>query len=222
MNGPEVYATVFSLGPGKTDVNVIWAGSDDGLVHVTRDGGKTWTNVTPKDMPEFGRVSQIDASAFDAGTAYVAVKTPAARRHRAVHLPHARLRPARGRRSSTASAPNDYVHAVREDPTRRGLLYAGTQHGVYISYDDGDHWESLSLNLPDVPVADLVVEDERARRSRTHGRGFYVLDNIAPLRQMTPAISASTGSVPVHAGRCDSLGAVRRRSSTGSSARRQA
>ena len=76
MNSPEIYATVFSLAPGKTDVNVIWAGSDDGLVHVTRDGGKTWTNVTPKDMPDLGRVSQIDASAFDAGTAYIAVKKP--------------------------------------------------------------------------------------------------------------------------------------------------
>ena len=76
MNGPEVYATIFAIGPGKTDVNVLWAGSDDGLVHVTRDGGKTWANVTPKEMPEFGRVSQIDASAFDAGTAYVAVKKP--------------------------------------------------------------------------------------------------------------------------------------------------
>ena len=76
MNGPEVYATVFALAPGKTDVNVLWAGSDDGLIHVTRDGGKTWTNVTPKDMPEFGRVSIIDASSFDAGTAYAAVKRP--------------------------------------------------------------------------------------------------------------------------------------------------
>ena len=78
--------------------------------------------------------------------------------------------------------PNDYVHAVREDPTRRGLLYAGTQHGVYVSYDDGDHWQSLSLNLPDVPVSDLMVE-ANAIAIATHGRGFYILDDIAPLRQ---------------------------------------
>ena len=93
MNSPEIYATVFALAPGKTDVNIIWAGSDDGLVHLTRDGGKNWTNITPKDMPDLGRVSQIDASSLDAGTAYVAVKKPLLDGLRAVPLPHARLRP---------------------------------------------------------------------------------------------------------------------------------
>ena len=192
MNSPEVYATVFALGPGKTDVNVIWAGSDDGVVHVTRDGGKTWTNVTPPDMPEFGRVSSIDASAFDAGTAYLAVKQPLLDDFAPVHLPDARLRHAPGRRSSPAFPPTDYVHAVREDPTRRGLLYAGTQHGVYVSFDDGDRWQPLSLNLPDVPVVDLVVEDNDLAIA-THGRGFYILDDIGPLRQCGSAVAAADG-----------------------------
>ena len=147
MNGPEVYATVFAIGPGKTDVNIIWAGSDDGLINVTRDAGKTWTNVTPKDMPDFGRVSIIDASKFDPAVAYVAVKRPLLDDF----APYIFRTKDFGRtwtKIVTGITPNDYVHAVREDPTRKGLLYAGTQHGVYVSFDDGDHWQSLSLNLP--------------------------------------------------------------------------
>ncbi|MEO7273014.1 MAG: glycosyl hydrolase [Vicinamibacterales bacterium] len=181
MNAPEVYGTIFAIGPGKKDVNTIWTGSDDGLVHVTRDGGKTWTNVTPKGMPDFGRVSQIDASSFDPAAAYVAVKKPLLddlapyvfRTHDfgKTWMPIV-----------TGLKPNDYVHVVREDPTRRGLLYAGTQHGAYVSFDDGDHWERLSLNLPDTQVSDLIVEANSLAIS-THGRGFYILDDIAPLRQ---------------------------------------
>ena len=139
MNSPEIYGTVFSLAPGKTDVNIIWAGSDDGIVHVTRDGGKTWTNVTPKDMPDFGRVSQIDASSFDAGTALRRGEEAAARRLRAVHLPHARLRHGPGRRSSPASRPNDYMHvgargsdapraALRRHAARRLRLVRRRRH----------------------------------------------------------------------------------------------
>jgi len=193
MNGPEVYATVFTLGPSKRDVNILWAGSDDGLINVTRDGGKTWTNVTPKEMPEFGRVSIIDASAFDPATAYAAVKRPllddkAPYIFRTTDFGRTWTRIVNGIRA------DDYVHAVREDPTRRGLLYAATQHGVYISYDDGARWESLSLNLPDVPVSDLVVEANDLVIA-THGRGFYVLDDIAPIRQYAPAMSSATDVV---------------------------
>jgi len=180
MNAPEVYATVFALGPGKTDVNVLWAGSDDGVVSVTRDGGKIWSTVTPKDMPEFGRVSQIDASAFDAGAAYVAVKKPLLDDLK----PYIFRTHDYGRtwtRIVNGLGPTDYVHVVREDPARRGLLYAGTQHGVYVSYDDGDRWEPLSLNLPDVQISDLVVEDHDLAIA-THGRGFFILDNIATVR----------------------------------------
>jgi photosystem II stability/assembly factor-like uncharacterized protein len=181
MNGPEVYATVFAIGPGKTDVNVIWAGSDDGLIHVTRDGGKTWTNVTPQGMPEFGRVSIIDASAFDAGTAYAAVKRPLLDDF-APYIFRTRDFGRTWTKIVNGIGPKDYAHVVREDPTRKGLLYAGTQHGAYISFDDGDHWQSLQLNLPDTQVADLIVEGNDLAIA-THGRGFYILDNVGLLRQ---------------------------------------
>jgi photosystem II stability/assembly factor-like uncharacterized protein len=189
MNGPEVYAVLFSVGPSKVNVNTIFVGSDDGLVHVTRDFGKTWTNVTPKEMPEFGRVSQIDASKFDAGTAYISVRRPLLDDR----TPYIFKTADYGRtwtKIVNGLGAEDYVHAVREDPTRRGLLYAGTQHGVYVSYDDGANWQALSLNMPDVPVADLIVERDELVIA-THGRGFWILDNIAPLRQATPAVLAA-------------------------------
>lgn len=190
MNSPEIYGTVFSLAPGKTDVNVIWAGSDDGVVQVTRDGGKTWANVTPREMPDLGRVSQIDASSFDAGTAYVAVKRPLLEDF----SPYVFRTHDFGRtwtKVVNGIAARDYVQAVREDPVRRQLLYAGTAHGFYISFDDGDTWQPMSLNLPDTPVADVWVEANDVVIA-THGRGFYVLDDVAPLRQYSAAIASST------------------------------
>jgi len=191
MNGPEVYAVIFSIGPSKRDVNVIWTGSDDGLVHLTRDGGATWRNVTPSGMPAFGRVSQIDASAFDVGAAYVSVRRPllddkAPYIFRTHDFGRTWTRIVNGIRS------DDWVHAVREDPTTRGMLYAATQHGVYVSYDDGDSWQSLSLNLPDVPVSDLIVRGKDIVIS-THGRGFYVLDDVGPLREYATWRAANRG-----------------------------
>ena len=142
MNSPEIYATVFSLAPGKKDINVLWAGSDDGIVHVTRDHGKTWTNVTPPDMPDLGRVSQIDGSSFDNGTAYVAVKkmllgdvSPYIFRTRDYGKTWTKI--------VNGIAANDYVHVVREDTVRKGLLYAGTQHGAYVSFDDGERVDAV-------------------------------------------------------------------------------
>ena len=192
MNGPEVYGTIFAVAPGKRDVNVIWVGSDDGLVHVTRDGGKNWTNITPPGMPDFGRVSQIDASAFDDGTAFVSVRRPLLNDFspyifRTTDFGRSWTKIVEGIRA------DDYIHAVREDKNRRGLLYAAGQHGVYISYDDGAHWQSLRLNMPDVPVADLIVEGNELVIA-SHGRGFWVLDNIAPLRQ----VNASVASAAAH------------------------
>ncbi len=184
MNSPEVYATVFAIGPGKTDVNVIWTGSDDGIVSVTRDGGKTFANVTPKDMPDLGRVSIIDASKFDAGSAYVAVKKPLLEDY-APYIFRTHDFGKTWTKIVNGIAANDYVHVVREDPARKGLLYAGTQHSVYISFDDGDHWQSLALNLPDTQVSDLMVVGDDLTIS-THGRGFYILDHIWPIRQSGP------------------------------------
>ena len=188
MNGPEVYGVIFAVAPGKRNVDVIWAGSDDGLVHVTRDNGKTWTNVMPPDMPDFGRVSQIDASSFDDGTAYVSVRKPLLDDFRP-YLWRTRDFGRTWTKIVTGIRGDDYMHSIREDPTRRGLLYAAGQHGVYISYDDGDHWRSLRLNMPDVPVSDLIVEANELVIS-SHGRGFWVLDNIAPLRQLTANVAA--------------------------------
>jgi len=184
MNGPEVYATIFSVGPGKVDINVIWTGSDDGLVHVTRDGGASWTNVTPPDMPDFGRVSQIDASAFDAGRAYVSARLPLLDDFR----PYVWKTDDYGEswtKIVEGIRDDAYVNAVREDPNREEMLYAATNHGVYISYDDGAGWQELNPNLPDMPVADLIVE-HNALAIASHGRGFWVLDNMAPLRQARP------------------------------------
>src|SRR5439155_22866533 len=194
MNSPEIYATIFSLAPGKTDVNVIWAGSDDGVVHVTRDGGRNWTNVTPKDMPDLGRVSQIDASVFDAGTAYVAVKRPLLEDF----SPYLFRTHDFGRTWTkiVAGIPaNAYTHVVREDVVRRGLLYAGTQHSAYFSLDDGDHWQALKNGLPDTSVHDIWVEANDVAIA-THGRGFYILDDVGPLRQFgSPATTATDADV---------------------------
>ena len=193
MNGPEVYGVIFSVAPGKRDVNVIWTGSDDGLVHVTRDGGKTWTNVTPKEMPDFGRVSQMDASAFASGTVYMSVRRPLLDDFK----PYIFKTTDYGRtwtKIVSGIRADDYVHAVREDPTRAGLLYAGAQHGMYISYDDGASWQSLRLNMPDAPISDVIVEANELAIA-THGRGFWVLDNIAPLRQASPEILAKAAHV---------------------------
>ena len=188
MNSPEVYGTVFALGPGKKDASILWAGSDDGLINVTRDGGKTWTNVTPREMPDLGRVSIIDASAFDPGGAYVAVKKPLLNDY-APYIYRTHDFGTSWTRIVTGLPAGDYVHAVREDPTRRGMLYAGTQHGFYLSYDDGDHWLPLSLNLPDTQISDIWVEADSIAIA-THGRGFYILDDVAPLRQAGAAAKA--------------------------------
>jgi photosystem II stability/assembly factor-like uncharacterized protein len=194
MNGPEVYAVIFAIAPSKRTTNVIWTGSDDGLVNVTKDGGVTWTNVTPKDMPEHGRVSLIDAGAHDSATAYVAVKRFLLD-DQAPYIYRTHDMGKTWTKIVNGIGANDFVHAVREDPTRKGLLYAGTQHGVYMSYDDGDHWQSLSLNLPsDVPVWDLIVVDD-ALAIATHGRSFYVLDHIEPLRQYSEKLMAGTDPI---------------------------
>jgi hypothetical protein len=145
--------------------------------------------VTPKDMPDFGRVSIIDPSAFDVGSAYVAVKRPLLD-DKAPYIFRTKDFGKTWTKIVNGIRGDDWVHAVREDPTRRGLLYASTQHGVYISYDDGANWESLSLNLPDMSVSDLIVEDNALAIS-TMGRGFYILDNITPLRQWGAAVSSA-------------------------------
>jgi hypothetical protein len=184
QNGPEIYGTIFTVAPSPKNANVIWAGSDDGLVNVTRDGGAHWDNVTPKDFPEFMRLSLIDASPHDPGKAYLAGK----RYQLDDRQPYLYRIEDYGRKWTkivNGIPSNDFVHAVREDPRRSGLLFAGTEHGLYVSFDDGANWRSLSLNLPDTQVSDLVVEGEDLVIA-THGRSFYVLNDIGVLRQLKP------------------------------------
>jgi len=190
QNGPEFFATISTIAPSRIDKETLFVGSDDGRVHVTRDGGTSWANITPPDMPDFTTVSLIDASPHAPGSAYVAGK-----RYRLDdRAPYAWRTHDYGKtwaRIVTGIAPGDYIHAVREDSKRAGLLYAGTEHGIYVSFDAGDHWQSLSLNLPDTQVPDLVVEDQDLVIA-THGRSFYVLDGIEPLRQVTPGVSSAS------------------------------
>ena len=187
QNGPEIYGTIFTIAPSRHDVNTIWTGSDDGVVCLTRDGGKTWSKVTPPGTPDFGRVSLIEASPHNPAAAYVAVKNYQNDDRRPYIFKTADY----GRTWSkivTGIAAGDFVHAVREDPVRAGLLFAGTEHGIYVSFDDGAQWQSLRLNLPDVQVPDLLIEGNDLVIA-THGRSFYVLDNLTPLRQLTPGVS---------------------------------
>ncbi|WP_206106121.1 hypothetical protein [Olivibacter sp. XZL3] len=181
MSGPELYGTVYTLAPSFQDGNVLWAGSDDGLVHITRNHGGEWQNITPKDMPKYTRVSMIEASHFNDGTAYVAGKLYQLGDRR----PYIWRTTDYGKswtKIVTGIPGDDFVHVVREDITRPGLLYAGTEHGLYVSFDDGDHWSSLQLNLPDTQVPDIAVT-EKDLAIATHGRSMYILDDIAPIRE---------------------------------------
>jgi len=186
-SGTEYYDTIFALAESPVTKEVIWAGTDDGLIQITRDAGKSWTNVTPKDLPEWSRISQIDASPFDAGTAYVAVD-----RHQLDDLtPHILKTSDYGKTWTTLTKgiPNTtFVRAVREDPKKRGLLYAGTEMGVFVSFNDGADWRPLQLNLPRAPIHDLIVKDDDLVVA-THGRSFWILDDLTPVRQFTDDIS---------------------------------
>ena len=193
QDGPEVYATVFAVAPLERDAQVVWAGSDDGLVHITSDGGGEWRSVTPQAMVRDTRVSLIDASPHDPAAAYVAAKRNQMG-DRAPYIWKTDDYGASWTSITSGIAAEDFVHAIREDPKRRGLLYAGTEHGIYVSFDDGERWQSLSLNLPDVQVPDLIVE-ERDLVIATHGRSFYVLDDMAPLRQVGRASFRPTNAV---------------------------
>jgi photosystem II stability/assembly factor-like uncharacterized protein len=189
QNGPEIYGTIFTVAPSLQDANTIWTGSDDGLAYVTRDGGKNWTNVTPKGMPEFARISIIDASPHANGTAYLCAK----RYQLDDRGPYIYKTSDFGKtwtKIVNGIPANDFVHAVREDPARKGLLYAGTEHGIYVSFDDGANWQSLGLGLPDTQVSDIVVEKNDLVIA-THGRSFYILEDIGPLRQLKPEVMTS-------------------------------
>ncbi len=184
----EYYDTVFALGESPLQQGLLWAGTDDGLVHLTRDDGRSWADVTPKDMPAWSMVSLIDPSPHDAATAYAAID-----RHKLDDLKPLIYRTHDSGKTWTrivAGIPDGaYVHAVREDPVVKGLLYAGTELGVFFSADDGAHWHALQLNLPVTPIHDLIVKDNDLVAA-THGRSFWILDDVSPLRQASGGLAA--------------------------------
>jgi photosystem II stability/assembly factor-like uncharacterized protein len=193
MNGPEIFATVFAIGPSTVERGVIWTGSDDGLVYVTRDGGANWTNVTPPGLGDFARVSTVEPSPHKSkpGAAYVAGKrylVPPGDRS-----PYLFATADYGRtwtKIVSGIAAHHYTHSIREDPKRPGLLFAGTEHGVYVSFNDGASWQSLRLNMPDTQISDLAVRGDDLVVA-THGRSYWVLENITTLRQLTPGLHTS-------------------------------
>ena len=180
---------IYSLAPSPKDVNVIWAGTDDGLIHVTHDEGTIWQNVTPPDLTPWSKLAQMDASHFDTDTVYAAVN-----RFRFDDLHPYIYRTHDGGKSWTkivSGIPDDEaVNTVREDPQRKGLLFTGTERTVYVSFDDGDHWQSLRLNLPATSIRDLVIHGDDIVVG-THGRSFWILDNIAPLRQVNSGVAGA-------------------------------
>ncbi|HEY3348180.1 MAG TPA: glycoside hydrolase [Thermoanaerobaculia bacterium] len=179
---------VYTLAPAYKSANVLWAGTDDGLIHRTADGGKTWADVTPPSLTAWSKVSMLAASPHDDLTAYAAIN-----RIRLDDMrPHV-LRTRDGGKSweeVVHGLPDDPVNAVREDPVRKGLLYAATERMVCVSFDDGANWQPLRLNMPATSVRDLVVKGDDLVIG-THGRSFWILDDVTPLRQMTPAVAAA-------------------------------
>jgi hypothetical protein len=192
QNGPEIYGTIFTIAPSRLQEGTIWTGSDDGLAYITRDAGKKWVKITPEGLPQYSRIGMIDASWHKPGTAYLA-----ANRYqmddRAPYIYKTEDYGQHWTKIVTGIPADDFVRVVREDRVRPGLLYAGTEHSIYMSDDDGAHWTSLAYNLPDTQVADIEVQKHDLVIA-THGRSFYILDNIDWLRQTTP----ETKNEPVH------------------------
>ncbi len=173
---------IYTVAPSAKDINTIWCGTDDGLIHLTKDGGKTWKNVTPPAITSWSKISLMDASHFDVNTVYAAVNRI---RLDDMH-PHIYKTKDGGKtwKEIINGLPDDPINVVREDPVRKGLLFAGSETAVYVSFDDGEHWQSLRLNMPATSIRDLIIKDDDLVIG-THGRSFWILDDITPLRQLT-------------------------------------
>ncbi|MEJ7739433.1 MAG: hypothetical protein WKF97_18565 [Chitinophagaceae bacterium] len=188
--GVEWYGTIFALAESPVKPGVLWSGSDDGYIQLSVDNGKTWKNVTTKDIPEFARISIIDPSPLDPATAYVA----AIKYKQDDFHPYLYKTGDYGKtwKKITHGIPEDeFTRVIRADTKRKGLLYAGTEKGMYISFDDGENWQSLQLNLPVVPIHDLTIQDNDLVAA-THGRSFWILDDLSTLQQLTTEVQTST------------------------------
>jgi hypothetical protein len=181
QDSKQARGTILTIAPSEVKEGVIWVGTDDGNIQLTKDAGKSWQNVTPTGVTEWSAVSIVEASHFDPGTAFVAVN----RNNLDDLRPHVFQTRDFGKtwqETVNGIREGDFVRTVREDPARKGLLYAGTERGVYVSFDSGDHWQSLRLNMPVVAIHDLAVEQDDLLAA-TYGRSFWILDDVTPLRQ---------------------------------------
>ena len=185
VSGPAAGGSIQTLAVSPIDAGVIWAGASTGLIHITRDGGKTWTNVTPNDLPA-GAINVIDASHHDPGTAYMALLS----RDSHPHVYRTTDYGQRWQQIVSGIADDGTARVVREDPADASILYAGTVTSIWTSFDRGDHWQSLQLNLPSTVVSDITVKDADVVIS-TYGRGFWILDNVSPLRQARAALASN-------------------------------
>jgi photosystem II stability/assembly factor-like uncharacterized protein len=193
--GVEYAGVVFSIAESPKEAGVIWAGTNDGLVQITRDGGKNWTNVTANipNLPEWGTVSNIEASRYEAGKAYITVdfhqmnnRDPFVYKTTDYGKTWTQIT------NGIPHSPLSYAHCVREDPVRRGLLYLGTENALYVSFDDGDNWQPLQTGLPHAPVYWIATQERfHDLALATYGRGFWILDDITPLEQLTPDVQSS-------------------------------
>jgi photosystem II stability/assembly factor-like uncharacterized protein len=183
---PSQRGVIYTIGPSYLDRDMIWVGTDDGLVHVTRNAGKTWTDVTPVDVKPWEKISLVEASHFDVNTAYIAVNTLRLDDLRP-HIYRTRDGGKTWREIVSGLPDGATINAVREDPLRRGLLFAASERHVSVSFDDGDSWQSLRLNMPATSIRDVVIKDDDLVVG-THGRGFWILDDITPLRQITASV----------------------------------
>jgi len=188
QNAAKVRGVIYALAPSFKDINTLWAGTDDGQIWITRDGGKKWTNITPPELTPWSKVTQISASHFDNDTAFVSVsRFRIDDLHPYIYRTHDGGKTWQKMVSGLAEAGP--VDTVREDPIAKGLLFAGTENSVWVSFDGGDHWQSLELNLPHTSMRDLWIHNDDLLVG-THGRSFWVLDDITPLRQLAAAASA--------------------------------
>jgi len=185
----EYYGTIFAAAESPQEKGVIWTGSDDGLVHITRDGGKTWTNITPKDLPDWSMINCIDINLHERGSAYIA----ATRYKSDDFAPYLYKTSDYGKTWKKITKGIDKEHftrAIRCDPARKGLLFAGTESGMYVSFNDGDEWKRFQLNLPIVPITDLTIKDNDLIVA-TQGRSFWLIDDISPLRELSSEVAKS-------------------------------